>query len=310
MKYLITGANGFIGSYLSAYLLKSGHQVVALSRSFLPEVKEQLKGAEFIESDILSDEFVNLKLQADVIVHLASSNDILSRDLSKGVELSVKGTVNTLNLAVKNKITKYIFYSTLQVYGSELSGYYNEESPVKPENDYAMNHLFGEMYAEMFSRKYDLNVVIVRPSNIFGSFLSKTINRWTLVPGCFCKEAIEKGTITLMSSGNQNRNFISLEQLSYATSLIADKMQRKFDIINFVVPSTRRIVEMAILTKGILERDFNKKIHLEIQSDLPKQTNQFYFSNAKLNDYGITLKTLDDQSVENEIRHIIRLLVN
>jgi hypothetical protein len=113
-----------------------------------------------------------------------------------------------------------------------------------------------------------------------------------------------------MSSGNQNRNFISLEQLSYATSLIADKMQRKFDIINFVVPSTRRIVEMAILTKGILERDFNKKIHLEIQSDLPKQTNQFYFSNAKLNDYGITLKTLDDQSVENEIRHIIRLLVN
>ena len=310
MKYLVTGANGFIGSYLCDYLLKNGHHVIALSRSFFPEIKTLLKGAEFIEADILSPEFEKIKTDADAIVHLASSNDIVSKNLSKGTELSVTGTVNALKLAVNNHIPKFIFFSTLQVYGTELSGDYDEQSRVKPENDYAMNHLFGEMYVEMFSRKYGLKTLAVRPSNIYGRFLSSQINRWTLVPGCFIKEAVEKGTITLLSSGNQNRNFINLEQISYYTEMVSKNMDKSFDIINFISSDQKRIVDVALLTKDIFKTAFNTEIEMIIQSDQPLQTNQFDFDHRQLLNYGIDINFVKDHSLDSEIKQIIKTLKN
>ena len=310
MKFFVTGANGFIGSYLCNYLLKNGHQVIASSRSILPEIKTVLTGAEFIEADVLSPEFEKLKIEADCIIHLAASNDIVSKNLAKGIELSATGTVNTLKLAVNNKISKFIFYSTLQVYGTELSGNYDEHTLTKPENDYAMNHLFGEMYVELFSRKFGLKTLVVRPSNIYGRFLSSKINRWTLVPGCLIKEAFEKGTITLLSSGNQNRNFISLEQLSYYTETVAKKMDKLFDTINFVSDDFKRIVDVAVLTKEILKKDFAKDVELIIKSDQPEKSNPFSFNYEKLKQYGITMNYTKEISLTTEIKNISQMILS
>lgn len=293
MKIIITGANGFIGSYFCNYLLKNGHDVIGISRKFHPGIKEILNKAKLIEADVLDPEFSNLKIEAEAIVHLASPNDILSRNLIKGVELSTLGTINVLKLAQNNRIEKFIFYSTLQIYGSELDGSYNEESHAKPENDYAINHLFGEIYAEMYSRKTDLKIVIIRPSNIYGSYLTNEIDRWTLVPGCFCKEAIEKGTITLMSSGMQKRNFISLEQLSYATLMTIENIYKKFDILNFVSNDYKTISEVAFLVSKVLKESFNINVNPTIKSSLPSESNNFKFNTLKLDNYHIDISNIN-----------------
>lgn len=310
MKVLITGANGFIGSYMCDYFLNNNCEVIGLSRRFFPNVREKLKNATLIEVDILSENFSSLKLEADIIVHLAASNDIVSRDLARGIELSTLGTVNTLKFAQNNGIRNYIFFSTLQVYGTELKGKYSEDTIVKPENDYAMNHLFGEMYVEMYSRKFDINAVVARPSNIYGSFLTNEIERWTLVPGCFCKEAIEKGTITLMSSGKQNRNFISLEQLSYCTLQTASNIHKKFDIINYVTNDYNTIFEIAKMTQKIFNEKFDKKIELKIGSDMPDTKNDFEFKNSKFEKYKIEAnQTNSTHTLETEILKVIQDLI-
>lgn len=310
MKVLITGANGFIGSYMCDYFLNNSCEVIGISRRFFPNIKKKLKKATLIEIDILSENFASLKLEADVIIHLAASNDIVSKDLAKGIELSTLGTVNTLKFAQNNGIRKYIFFSTLQVYGTELKGKYSEDTIVKPENDYAMNHLFGEMYAEMFSRKFDMNVVVARPSNIYGSFLTNEIERWTLVPGCFCKEAIEKGTITLMSSGKQNRNFISLEQLSYCTLQTTSNIHKKFDIINYVSNDYNTIFDIAKFTQKIFKEKFDKKVELKIGSDLPDTKNDFEFKTSKFETYKIEVNhTNRTHNFETEISKVIQGLI-
>lgn len=309
MKFFVTGANGYIGSYLCQYLLKNNHQVIAHSRAFLPDVKKLLTGAEFLEGDILGAEFPALSVQADVMIHLAASNDIVSKNMAKGIELSACGTANALKLAVTNNIPKFIFYSTLQVYGTELKGEYNESSPVRPENDYAMNHLFGEMYTEMFARKHDLKTLIIRPSNIYGRFLSPQINRWTLVPGCLCKEAVEKGTITLLSSGKQYRNFISLEELSHITLQASINMNQKYEILNAVSNDYQTIVDVARLTQQILKSDFNRDVELIIKSELPAESNHFQFvgtSELALKTEGFSHK---DFNLISEIREVIRMLL-
>jgi UDP-glucose 4-epimerase len=288
MNYLITGANGFIGSYLSKYLIEKNHNVVALSRNFHKDVKLKLVGAEFHSVDILDGNSISDNIFSDVetIIHLASANDQLSKNRKAGIELSAVGTSNLLDLAVANNVKNFIFFSTLQVYGVELIGQYDESKPILPENDYAINHFFGEEYVKMYSELHNLNSIILRPSNVFGEFISNDIDRWSLVPGCLIKEAFNTGEINLLSSGNQNRNFISLNQVCFATEKISNAFKYPFDIINLVSDHYLTIGDVAQEIVSVFKEDFNKIIKLNIQSDLPKNTNIFRFSNQKIKQYG------------------------
>ncbi|MBK8737034.1 MAG: NAD(P)-dependent oxidoreductase [Saprospiraceae bacterium] len=108
MKIAITGANGYIGSALALYLLKQDVEVIAISRTFNTGVKNALKNAEFINADVLSKEFLNLNLACDAMIHLASANDIMSKDFDQGVNLSLFGTKFALELC--KKIILEIFY--------------------------------------------------------------------------------------------------------------------------------------------------------------------------------------------------------
>lgn len=204
MRVLITGSNGFIGSYLANYFLQKGYGVIATSRQFHSSTQSLLKKAQLIELDVLNaGQLQDLTIQADIIIHTATANDIISKDAMKGIELSATGTKNILDFGLRNGIQKCIVFSTLQVYGTELHGQVSESSPLHFQNEYGINHLFAEMYGDMYSRHGKMQSVSVRPSNVYGRIVTDAFHRWSLVPGCFCKEAMESGTITIRSSGLQ-----------------------------------------------------------------------------------------------------------
>ncbi|HYM95412.1 MAG TPA: NAD(P)-dependent oxidoreductase, partial [Chitinophagaceae bacterium] len=168
MRILITGANGFIGSYLVQFFLEKNNKVIAVSKQFHPSAKELLKNATLVTGDILDiQQLKQITTTADVIIHTATANDIISKDTLKGVELSTIGTKNILDFAISNNIPKCIVFSTFQVYGTELSDSISESSPLYYQNDYGLNHLFAEMYAEMYSRQGKVQCVSVRPSNVY-----------------------------------------------------------------------------------------------------------------------------------------------
>ena len=105
MKILITGANGFIGSYLAHFFLKKGHEVIATSRQFHPSTLALLSKATIFNLDVLDTEQLNgLSVNADLVIHAATANDIVSKNALKGIELSAIGTKNILDLVVRNKI--------------------------------------------------------------------------------------------------------------------------------------------------------------------------------------------------------------
>lgn len=310
MRFIITGANGFIGSYLCLYLVKNGHQVVAISRKFNPGVLSKFIGITSIEKDILNPDTPEMELDADCIIHLASANDIVSANRTEGIKLSVEGTINMLQLAVNRKIPKFIFFSTLQVYGTNLTGEYSVNSKVTPENDYALNHLFAEQYVEMFSRKFPIITTVVRPSNIYGTMVDKQIDRWNLVPGCFIKEGIEKGTITLASSGNQLRNFVSLEKVSESCLEIANSMTQPLEIVNLVSDNYYQIKEVAYLTKQLLEEALHKKMEIIFKSNLPEKSNEFSFPPIKRKSNIPTTSAIQDSELAKEIKGLIKLYLH
>lgn len=309
MKILITGANGFIGSYLSAYFLQKGEEVIASSRQFNNSTKNLLAKATLIELDVLDKEGLNkLTVVADIIIHTATANDIISKDTLKGIELSALGTKNILDFALQNKIPKVMVFSTLQVYGTELNGAINENSPLHYQNDYGLNHLFGEMYAELYARQGKLKTVSVRPSNVYGRILTDAFNRWSLVPGCFCKDVVESGVITIKSSGLQMRNFVNLQNLSRAVDCILQHFPTSYECYNLASSQANTMVEAAQKVKTVYEKMFNKTVQLNITGTEPTATNHFEISLEKLEQIGFTED--ENYTMETEIREIFNYLTS
>ena len=307
MKIFITGANGFIGSYLADYFLRNKHEVIATSRQFHAATRNLLKNAELIELDVLNVlQLQNLKTQADVIIHTATANDIISKEGSKGIELSALGTKNILDFAVRNEIPKCIVFSTLQVYGTELNGEITENSPLHFQNDYGINHVFAEMYAAMYSRQGKVQSVSVRPSNVYGRILTDAFNRWSLVPGCFCKEAMESGTITIRSSGKQMRNFINLENLSRGIECILHKFPDQYECYNLASSQGLMMAKVAEITKQVYEREFQGSLQIQITGMEPAITNPFSISLSKLSTIGFSED--EKYNLESAITEIFKYL--
>jgi UDP-glucose 4-epimerase len=307
MKILITGANGFIGSYLANFLLRHDHEIIATSRQFHVTTRALLKGAVLRELDVLDIDSLNaMNIEADLLIHTATANDSISKNTLKGIELSAVGTKNMLDFAARNKIQRAIVFSTLQVYGTELTGIINENSPLHYQNDYGLNHLFGEMYAELYTRLGKVQCVSVRPSNVYGRILTDAFTRWSLVPGCFCKEARESGTITIKSSGKQMRNFINLENLSRAVSAIIQHFPGSYECYNLASSRANTMLEVAAIVKNVYQQHFNGKVELVVTGTEPAQTNQFTVSMDKLTEIGFTEDA--NYTLESEIIQLFNYL--
>ena len=307
MKILITGANGFIGSYLASFLLEKGYEVIGTSRQFHASTKALLSKGTLISLDVLDKEALNkLTVEADVIIHTATANDIISKDTVKGIELSAVGTKNILDFAVKNKIPKVIVFSTLQVYGIELNDTISEDSPLLYQNDYGLNHVFAEMYAEFYARQGQVKTVTVRPANVYGRILTDAFNRWNLVPGCFCKEAHESGTITIKSSGLQMRNFINLQNLSRAVDCILQHFPNQYECYNLASSRGDTMVNAAEKVKAVYEKLYQKPVQLNITGTEPKTGNRFEVSLQKLAKIGFTED--ENYSLESAIEEIFNYL--
>jgi UDP-glucose 4-epimerase len=273
-RVLVTGASGYIGSHLAQTLSRKGHQVTASSRQVSTHQREALADCELVEIDVLSD-LSGIQGSWDAIAHTATANDVISRDFRAGVELSTLGTQNVLELARRTHTPHLIFFSTMQVYGCDLEGEITPSSPVDLFNPYGLNHFMGELTAQLFGRQHGLNATIVRPANVYGCPVSRSVNRWTLVPMCFVREALQTGCITLRSSGLQRRDFVSLRQVSDACAQLISDPPKPSSIVNIASGETWNILDAAQWVQEVGARVTGVTPEIRILSQDPKSANSF-----------------------------------
>jgi nucleoside-diphosphate-sugar epimerase len=167
MKILITGSSGMIGSELAPMLVEAGHEVHGLDR----KEPEFTPLANFIQHDLL--EPVRLDQSFDLIIHLAANARVW--ELVENPDLALENVITTHNIfefARKAGIKKILFASSREVYGNGNSLPVNESvgSQRKSESSYAASKLFGEAYAWAYTNCYNLDVKIVRFSNVYGKY--------------------------------------------------------------------------------------------------------------------------------------------
>ena len=122
----------------------------------------------------------------------------------------------------------------------------------------------------------------------------------------FCERSVEKGTITLLSSGKQLRNFVSLNNVVRSTEAILADLTDEYEVFNIASENNYSIIDVANFTKDVFKTAFNKEVEVIVKSEEPTVANEFKISIEKLNDFGI--KNMESEvALKGEIKKIIEL---
>ena len=185
MKIVITGASGYIGSRLCLFLSENGHDITALCYPKIPQQKgwtEKVK--QFIVGDIRDKAIIEKisKSKADVIIHLVSLDHHDSEKKPSFVsEINFQPTWNLLHACSAKGLKKFIYFSTIHVYGKNQNGYIDENRAVSPFNAYGLTHALSEQICNYYDRKTETECINIRLSNSYGEPVFLDAKCWSLI---------------------------------------------------------------------------------------------------------------------------------
>jgi len=246
MKILITGACGYQGTKLIPLLLSKKHKVTAIDTQWFGNKLKKNKNLKNYKKNILDIKKNDLK-EIDVIIHLASiANDPMG-DLDKNLtwEVSCLGTMQLLELAVKNKVKKFIYASSASVYGVKKEKKVIETLSLKPISTYNKAKMIAEKTILSYSNKID--VTIVRPATVCG--VSPRM-RFDLSVNMMAYQAIKNKKMTVFG-GQQTKPNIHIDDLLDLYQFFLKK-NKKFNGIFNAGFENLKIIEIAKKVKKII----------------------------------------------------------
>ena len=258
-KILVTGHKGVIASHLIKKL--SNCEIIIDS---INGKRVDLKNSE----EVMKIESV------DTVIHLAGKTQ-KGLEWKEYFENNIIGTLNILEYCIKKNIKKIIFVSSY-VYGNPKYSPIDEQHQLYPHNLYTKSKFLAEELCKIYSEKYKLNVIILRPFNIFAKSMNKNYLISNLIESINTKKTV---TITNRTS---KRDFLYIDDFIELILKIKD-YDFKYEIFNVgsgISYSFDEVIE-------IIEKNTSKKLNLEYKND-----DQSYIQNITADNSKIT-KILD-----------------
>lgn len=228
MKILVLGANGLVGSNLVNALVQEGLSVRAFDRYSRKPTFNPSELVEIFPGDFFSSESIERALEgvSKVVITTAASSPAASEnDPLLDIEQTLIPTVRVLDLCAKGNVEDVYFCSSGgAIYGELAEGQVSssETDTAVPVSPYGISKLAVEGYLRYFSRKYGLNSVIFRISNVFGTPL-RFIRGQGLIPAVLINASTGQ-TISRMGDGSSLRDYIYAKDLAIMmTQIIAGR---------------------------------------------------------------------------------------
>lgn len=232
--WLVTGAAGFIGSNLVEKLLRLGQRVVGLDnfatghRRNLDEVRD-LVGSDnwsrfnFIEGDIrVLDDCHGACAGVDFVLHQAALGSVPRslKDPLASHAANVDGFVNMLVAARDAAVKRFVYASSSSVYGDHPALPKVEANIGRPLSPYAATKRINEIYADVFSRSYQLPTVGLRYFNVFGPRQDPNGAYAAVIPKWFAA-FLSGADVVINGDGETSRDFCYIENVVQANLLAA-----------------------------------------------------------------------------------------
>lgn len=172
MQVLVTGSNGFIGSNLTKQLVNEGHHVKAMVLKGTDISNLENVSCDIIYADITKPEMLEGILNGvDVVFHLAAIPSLAWGNFI--FKVNYFGTKNLLEEAIRSKVRRFVFMSSLVVHGFSDFENANEETPLLKPGFFTRPYIASKIKCEelLTSYKNKIETVIIRPGfNIYGPY--------------------------------------------------------------------------------------------------------------------------------------------
>ncbi len=249
MKYVISGAAGFIGSHLCDRLIEQGHQIVAIDNLITGHLSniQHLLGRpdfQFIQRDVCQP--LQISGPVDRVLHLASLASPVDY-LAHPIETLDSGSTGTRNLleVARSHNARFLLTSTSECYGDPLEHpqretYWGNVNPVGPRSCYDESKRYAEALTMAYHRAYGLRTNIARIFNTYGPRMA--LNDGRVVPA-FIDQAMRGADLTVFGDGAQTRSFCYVSDLVEGLLLLSECDER--DPVNLGNPAEMSILQFA-----------------------------------------------------------------
>ncbi|WP_085537626.1 SDR family oxidoreductase [Massilibacteroides vaginae] len=219
-KILVTGGAGFIGSNLCETLLQQGHSVVCLD-NFSTGKPENItpflenKNFKLIVGDIRKLEDCQKAVDGvDYVLHEAALGSV-PRSIKDPIttnDVNVSGFLNMLVAARDAGVKRFVYAASSSTYGDSASLPKVEDVIGKPLSPYAITKYVNELYADVFSRTYNIECVGLRYFNVFGRRQDPNGAYAAVIP-LFVKQLINHESPVINGDGEYSRDFTYIKNV-------------------------------------------------------------------------------------------------
>ncbi|MEA2492649.1 MAG: hypothetical protein QOJ29_560 [Thermoleophilaceae bacterium] len=234
MPVLVTGAQGFVGSWMAERLLNEGARVVTLLRDFEPDARFNSDGignrCTQVRADLLDYEALTRAInEHDIraVFHLAAQTIVgtANRSPLSTYETNIRGTYTLLEACrnvgvVSNPIERIVVASSDKAYGSHDELPYHEDFPLQPRYPYDVSKAATDMISRSYAITYEMPVAVTRLANIYGG---GDPNRSRIIPDTI-QSILEGKRPVIRSDGSPERDYLYVEDAVGAYLAISDSL--------------------------------------------------------------------------------------
>jgi len=259
MKVLVTGASGFVGKRLCTFLLERNHNVIAAVRKNIHFVD----GVSINNIGNISEDtnWLPILKDVDAVIHLAGIAHVTKRNKKISNQfrmVNVDATKKLVSDAVKQKVKKFIFISSIGVNGTYTNGKpFKSSDLANPGSYYAISKLEAERAIQDLCKNSMTDYIILRPPLIYGKDAPGNVKSISL---------FLKYKLPLPFGGISNkRSFIAIENL--------------LSVINLTLSNSKALNKVILPSDGV---DLSTKDFVKLIGYLNKKSPNIIFLYPKI----------------------------
>lgn len=246
MRFLITGAAGFLGSSLANRLVRENHTVRGLDDLSTGEPNSLLPEVHLTRGDINDRPKLWTLLQdVDCVYHLAARVSVQESVLypREYNQVNVGGTVTLMEAMRDVGVRRVVFISSGAVYGEQGNQPLAEDTQTNPRSPYAVSKLSAEYYVRTIGELWGIETVVLRVFNAYGPGQHLPPVHAPVIP-YFLRQACHSGTIVVHGDGSQTRDYVYLDDVVDAMTAAASAPGINQKIINIGSGSETSVREL------------------------------------------------------------------
>src|SRR5579872_1181833 len=269
-RSLVTGGAGFMGSHVVERLLNDGHEVVVLddlSGGFLDNIPE---GAIFVKGSILDVNLIDRLFREhrfNYVYHLAAyAAEGLSHFIKRfNYNNNLIGSVNLINASINYGVKRFVFTSSIAVYGAGQSPMKEEMVPI-PEDSYGIAKLAVEQELKVTHEMFGLDYIVFRPHNVYGE-RQNIGDRYRNVVGIFMNQILKGEPMTIFGDGLQQRAFSHISDVAPIIAMSVSTESARNHIFNVGADIPHTVNELAHLVADAMKCEY-KVNHLDPRNEV------------------------------------------